>query len=345
MLQVDIDSAQCLRMSKGFETGSGTQDPIVSIGTDIGLLLNRAFERSNVPAEVTAILNDTTGTLISGSYSQSKDLPKCLIGLILGTGLNACYVDPEAANYGYFGSVINTELGSFGTALPRNILDHEVDDADPAGGVHLMEKMCSGAYLPELCRRAILKVFQKDAPPLCWSRMALSTEACMVMAYESGDLSLVKEIVKGQLVWDDVKDEYLPMIQQICRAVSVRAAKIIAVILSSLATFTGRLQPAMGGLTCAVDGSLYNKNPGFKIDIQEAIDNYLGQPLAKLLKFTPASDGSGLGAAILAAMPHTRRRCSFSRDPETIWQSRLQKHRHKVESGELEEESKNLNID
>ena len=40
-------------------------------------------------ALVLAILNDTTGTLMSCAWKE----PKCRIGLILGTGTNACYLE------------------------------------------------------------------------------------------------------------------------------------------------------------------------------------------------------------------------------------------------------------
>ena len=39
--------------------------------------------------QVVAILNDTTGCLMSTAWKE----PKCRIGLILGTGTNACYLE------------------------------------------------------------------------------------------------------------------------------------------------------------------------------------------------------------------------------------------------------------
>lgn len=46
-------------------------------------MLNDAIKkRGDLHVEVTAVLNDTTGTLINGAYLD----PKCGIGLILGTG-------------------------------------------------------------------------------------------------------------------------------------------------------------------------------------------------------------------------------------------------------------------
>lgn len=64
-----------------------------------------------------AVLNDTTGTLMACAWKN----PECRIGLILGTGINACYVE-KLENVGLWDGdyndpkqvVINTECGAFG---------------------------------------------------------------------------------------------------------------------------------------------------------------------------------------------------------------------------------------
>eukprot|EP01054_Gregarina_sp_Poly1_P002244 Gregarina_sp_Poly_1__2243@NODE_159_length_12283_cov_147_306729_g141_i0_p3_GENE_NODE_159_length_12283_cov_147_306729_g141_i0NODE_159_length_12283_cov_147_306729_g141_i0_p3_ORF_typecomplete_len508_score65_92Hexokinase_2/PF03727_16/7_8e47Hexokinase_1/PF00349_21/1_3e43_NODE_159_length_12283_cov_147_306729_g141_i01070012223 len=331
MNQKDINSAEAITMTKGFLTGRDTQDPVIGKGTDICLLLNSAFARCKVPAEVTAALNDTTGTLMSGAYlaGTKTDKPPTLIGLIVGTGLNACYADPDATSYGYLGSVINTELGSFASGLPRNIIDHEVDDADVRPGLQLTEKMISGMYIPELCRRLILKVFQDSAPPLAWTHWSLSAEACMAMAYEKDPTHpIVKEVMINQLRWDErqLSAANLKTIHELCNCVMVRAAGVLAVALGSLAKHTGRLQPALGGLTIAVDGSVFVKNKQFQDDLKEALTVSLGPARAKLIHFQVAEDGSGIGAAVLAALPHRHKKNTFAPSPGTVLEKRLSEH-------------------
>ncbi len=60
---------------EGVRDGADTADPVIARGTDICLLLNKGFERRKVPARVRAVLNDTTGTLISGAYTVPADKP------------------------------------------------------------------------------------------------------------------------------------------------------------------------------------------------------------------------------------------------------------------------------
>lgn len=80
--------------------------------------LDKRGNRFNV--RVVAIINDSTGTLISGSYTD----PDCAIGIIMGSGHNACYMENvdrikrwgkwKAAYESFAEVMINTECGCFG---------------------------------------------------------------------------------------------------------------------------------------------------------------------------------------------------------------------------------------
>ena len=59
-------------------------------GEDVVKLLKKAIDgRNDVKIEVAAILNDTTGCLLSCAWKNHK----CRIGMIIGTGTNACYLE------------------------------------------------------------------------------------------------------------------------------------------------------------------------------------------------------------------------------------------------------------
>ncbi len=66
--------------------------------------------------KVVALLNDSVGTLAGGSYEDSN----CKIGVILGTGTNACYAEqtskistlPKDSRF-RAQMVVNTEWGNF----------------------------------------------------------------------------------------------------------------------------------------------------------------------------------------------------------------------------------------
>lgn len=71
----------------------------------------------NIDVDVVALVNDTTGTQLAVGI---KD-PDCHIGLILGTGTNACYMESLNAIPKFDGNrsqyskvIVNTEWGAFG---------------------------------------------------------------------------------------------------------------------------------------------------------------------------------------------------------------------------------------
>ena len=79
-------------------------------------------------------MNDTTGCLIAGAYKH----PNCRIGIIIGTGTNAAYVENLDIVDLYEGDrtsnrevAINTEWGAFGNTgsldIVRTIYDYELD--------------------------------------------------------------------------------------------------------------------------------------------------------------------------------------------------------------------------
>lgn len=59
-------------------------------GEDVVTLLKTAInKRNDIHVDVAAILNDTTGCLMSCAWKNHN----CRIGLIIGTGTNACYLE------------------------------------------------------------------------------------------------------------------------------------------------------------------------------------------------------------------------------------------------------------
>ena len=128
LIQEGLAVGRLAQWTKGFKCSSVE-------GNDVVELLRMAIDRrGDVKIDVLAILNDTTGTLMSSAW---KD-PKCRIGLILGTGTNACYLE-DVRNVSTFTSdtdddthvIINTEWGAFGDnnelEFVRTRWDRQVD--------------------------------------------------------------------------------------------------------------------------------------------------------------------------------------------------------------------------
>eukprot|EP01071_Lankesteria_metandrocarpae_P012667 Lankesteria_metandrocarpae@DN6140_c0_g1_i1.p1 len=298
--QKSLRIAHLIGWTKEFETGRLTADPVE--GMDVGALLDQAFWRREVTAKQSAVLNDTVGTLLSCAYLRSPSLPLCMIGVILGTGVNGCYFQDDANEYGYKGKIINTELGAFDKGLPINDVDLEVDYASAANrGKQMFEKMVSGKYVGEICRRLVVKVYQKAAPELAWSRDSMPSEACSIVLKDKGELLETGKILEALWEWKTSRGDR-QIVKNLFTMVFDRSAALSAALIAGMAKRTRRLQPAMGGLTVGIDGSLYTQNPWYAERLRHHLDGVLGKNVSDLVHITVASDGSGVGAGILAAV-------------------------------------------
>merc|ERR1712212_739261 len=161
-VQHSLASADLASWTKGF-TCSGVE------GEDVGALLEKAIARyPDMKIRVSAILNDTTGCLIACAYKR----PDCAIGVIIGTGTNASYVEEIRNVEMYEGNpglasqvVINTEWGALGNTgsldFVRTRWDHAVDAGSKNFGKQVYEKLISGMYLGELFRQVLPEAVQK----------------------------------------------------------------------------------------------------------------------------------------------------------------------------------------
>merc|ERR1719193_2156748 len=131
--QSGLNKAVLVKWTKRFQTSG-------CVGEDVGALTQRALQEKGVPLKIEAICNDTVGTLVACAL----DHPTCKVGIILGTGVNAAYYEPEK------GSVINIEWGDLDKGLPRTDVDCAIDRSSPNAGNQFFEKLTAGMYLGKM---------------------------------------------------------------------------------------------------------------------------------------------------------------------------------------------------
>nr|CDJ83089.1 Hexokinase domain containing protein [Haemonchus contortus] len=163
--QEGLTSAKLIRWTKGFKA-SGCE------GVDVCKMLKDACNRrSDIEIDVVALLNDTVGTLMACAFKENT----CQIGVIVGTGTNACYMEQieripklkdKLADDGLPDEMImNTEWGAFGDDGALRFIhtkyDREVDKNSVNPGKQIFEKMISGMYLGELARVALKEMAQQ----------------------------------------------------------------------------------------------------------------------------------------------------------------------------------------
>jgi hexokinase len=285
--QFAINKAELIRWTKEIRT-SGVE------GQDITRLLKDALARRGLARiQPVAIINDTVGTFLAAAYTGEG----VVAGAICGTGYNAAYLEP-AARGGRM--VINMEAGNFSPGM-GTAFDAALDQSSEKPGEQLLEKQVAGHYLGELFRLVLTSlskggILQFDADRIR-QPYSLPTEIMsFVLADESSSLQQVGEFCRDLLGEETTLDERR-VIKTTAALLVGRSARLAA------AAFLGilrRLDPSMTGRhTIAVDGSLYEKMPGYREAIELVLVRHL--PLAAA-RTCLIKGGSGVGAAIAAAI-------------------------------------------
>jgi hexokinase len=286
-VQTAINSASLIGWTKEIET-SGVE------GRDVGSLLSNALVNKNLKhIHPTAIINDTVGTLLSGAYARRN----VDIASICGTGHNSCYLEPSHPLTGG-PMIVNMESGNF-DEIPRSRFDEALDAASARPGLQRLEKMVSGHYLGILLERVLRDmVAQGLAPPLSNHLTSRSFDGKLVsdILLAPNQSHQVEEIAKTLFKPHEVSADLNDAISRVTRLIAERSARLVA------ATFVGVVHHIDRQFErpheIAIDGSLYEKMPGYAHWIQQAFVEL--SPRGAHISTHLAKDGSGLGAAIAA---------------------------------------------
>lgn len=305
-MQHSINSATLISWTKGF-CATGVE------GNDVVAMLADAVKRQNrIQVEIVAVVNDTVGTMMSCAFEDHS----CQIGLIAGTGSNACYMEklgnitkiPECVEEGRM--CINMEWGAFGDDGALDEFITKYDDIIDANSVHpgkqRFEKMIAGMYLGEIVRLVLLD--------LCKQGIVFGEEAIEVLEREgSFQTQMVSQVVENQprhfsaiqniLAYGDLgairKD--CDVVHMVCDAVSRRAAFMCAAGIASIARKIHANRPdEYLDITCGVDGSVFKKHPTFAKLLEVKTNELVGPGIN--VNFRLSHDGSGKGAALVTAV-------------------------------------------
>merc|ERR1719458_388938 len=303
--QEGLAKASLVRWTKGFNC-EGVE------GEDVVALLNQALDkRGDVKIDVCAILNDTTGCLMSCAWKDNR----CRIGLILGTGTNACYLE-EIKDIGTINQeefidqrhmVVNTEWGAFGDNgeldFIRTKWDRNVDDNSVNPGKQIFEKMISGMYMGELIRQVLVDLMKDDLIFFECNRDKLLERGTFYTRFASeiesdpvGDYTRAKAALQMlDIDPDTVTTEDLSSLRYVCEVVSRRASFMASAGITALLK-----KMDYKDVTIAIDGSLFRYHPHFKNVMQSRISQLMG--IDYKFDLMLSEDGSGRGAALVAAV-------------------------------------------
>jgi len=302
--QYGLARGELIAWTKGFSC-SGVE------GRDVVQLLQEAIlRRDDVKIDVAAILNDTTGCLMSCAWKN----PKCRIGLIIGTGLNACYLEDEhnvqTLDSSHRGRgkhmIINTEWGAFGNNGELDFIftrwDAEVDKGSINPGKQIFEKMVSGMYMGEVVRQVVVDlqhnglIFQEEGESLKKPGAFLTKYVSDVESDPVGDYTRCKTAL-GELGITNPSTEDCSALRYVCECVSRRAGFLVSAGITALLK-----KMNYHDVVVAVDGSVFRFHPHFQNIMRSRIAQLMGTDYKFDLMLS--TDGSGRGAALVAAVLH-----------------------------------------
>ncbi|XP_028298855.1 putative hexokinase HKDC1 [Gouania willdenowi] len=278
-------------------------------GKDVVHALRQAIYRTGgVDVEVLAMVNDTVATMMTCGFDDQY----CEVGLIIGTGTNACYmeemrhVDLVEGDEGRM--CVNTEWGAFGDdgALKDFIteFDEDVDAASVNPGKQIFEKMVSGLYLGELVRLVVVKMaklgklFDGCVSEALRTKGKITTAHVAAMEEYKTGLKNTREILMG-LGLSPSPDDCIA-VQHVSTIVSFRSSNLVA---AGLVAILNRIKKSRGvrglRITIGVDGTVYKTHPQYPKRLHKVVRRLLPECN---VRFVLSESGSSKGAALVAAV-------------------------------------------
>ncbi|OMO70961.1 Hexokinase [Corchorus capsularis] len=260
-------------------------------------------------------VNDTVGTLAGGRYTNND----VAAAVILGTGSNAAYVERAHAIPKWHGllpksgeMVINMEWGNFRSShLPLTEYDHALDAESLNPGEQIYEKVISGMYLGEIVRRVLCRMSEEAAffgdtvPPKLKVPFVLRTPVMSAMHQDtSPDLKVVANKLKDILEISNTSLKTRKVIVELCNIVATRGARLSAAGILGILKKMGRDTLKEGErqrTVIAMDGGLYEHYSEYRKCLENTLNEMLGDEVAGTIVVEHSNDGSGIGAALLAA--------------------------------------------
>ncbi|PKU34719.1 hypothetical protein llap_14976 [Limosa lapponica baueri] len=302
--QTKLDESILVTWTKGFKCSSVEGKDVVS------LLRKSIKKRGDFDIDIVAVVNDTVGTMMTCGYDDHN----CEVGLIVGTGTNACYmeemrhIDLVEGDEGRM--CINMEWGAFGDDGVLNDIrtefDHEIDMGSLNPGKQLFEKMISGMYMGELVRLILVKMakegllFGGKLTPDLLTTGHFETRFVSAIEKEKEGLQKAHEILT-KLGLEPSHEDCIAT-HRICQIVSTRSANLCG---ATLAAVLRRIKENKGvdrlRSTVGVDGSVYKKHPHFARRLHKTVRKLL--PDCEI-RFVRSEDGSGKGAAMVTAVAY-----------------------------------------
>lgn len=251
------------------------------------------------------MINDTVATLL-GAQAVHTDISYCsFAGLILGTGVNACYIEKTAnigklapGSYTDDSMVVNMEAGVY-TGLKQGTIDKQVDTASQYPGDHIYEKMISGGYFGRVLHGTLMLL----------SGQGLFSPAFADAVAPLGKVSL-KEItryIEGKAGDDNIyaqlarqNDDDRQTMDYVLDCLYERCAKMVTVLLCAIAEQTNSGADSAHPLCVCAEGTTFYRSPLLTKHLDALMRDYVQGQKGRTISIVRTDDATLTGTALAA---------------------------------------------
>lgn len=268
------------------------------VGCAIGKCLKAALVEHGwkEPRKIT-LLNDTVAALLAGKAAAKTYPYSSYIGLILGTGLNAAYIQPEIPDF-LKKQIIVCESGK-----TKNVVMSDFDKAYDAKsqnpGTALIEKQCAGGYLGSIAYEVIKFAVSDGLFSEPFANELSKLESMTLIEFDNFlhnpyDVSTVL----GKMASEKATDEDYNTLYQILDALVERSARCASAILSAAVIQSGEGKNAARPVCIVCNGSTFWKSSMIYERVSACLEDFLTVKNDLHWKIVSVENDITLGTAI-----------------------------------------------
>ncbi len=270
------------------------------VGAKVGDCLKAALaERGWNSIKRITLCNDTVAALLAGAACAAKGTSySSYIGYILGTGMNAAYLQPDCDVCKIKKQIIVCESGKF-LSVNRSDFDIDFDKTTVRPGTFYLEKLCSGAYLGPVSLIALKYAAKDKLFSDAVNKAILAIESLTLIEMDSylhGPYN--KDCVLGKIACEIATAEDNDRLFQILNAIVERSARYAAAILIACAVKTGQGKNASKPVCILCNGTTFFKTYMVKNRVYGYLDQILTNQLGTYWDIVSCDNDITLGAAI-----------------------------------------------
>ncbi|MBP3710604.1 MAG: hexokinase [Treponema sp.] len=277
------------------------------IGSKIGACLQEALARHGWKKNVRiTLLNDTVAALLAGAAAPAAGKKySSYIGLILGTGLNAAYIqskiDSAAARAnpsGFEKQIIVCESGKF-SHIALSDFDKAADGKTLNQKTYLIEKQSSGAYLGAVAHEVLVAAAnEKLLSEQCAHRIAALQSLSLIEFDSFLHAPFLAHSTIGTIAAECATARDYDILFELLDSVAERSARHAAAVLAACVIQSGAGTSASKPVCIVCNGSTYYKTHGIARRVQGYLEEVLTAERGLYWETISVEHDITLGAAI-----------------------------------------------